>query len=107
MTRAGDLDRPMRLERPDRIEASDGEAEIVFTDMGAVFVALAPASLAQRQVLERVDGVASHSATLRAGSGIAGGWRLVEGARVFRVLAVDDAPRRSGYVTCLVEEEGR
>jgi head-tail adaptor len=102
---ADELDRAMRLSRPDRIEAADGEAEIVFTDVGSVFVAMAPASLAERQASGRLDGVATHVAQLRSGSGIAGGWRLTEGLRVFRVLAVDDARRRSGLVTCLLEEE--
>lgn len=105
MSAADNLDRPMRLSRPDRIEAADGEAEIVFTDVGSVFVALAPASLAERQVSGRLDGIATHVARLRAGSGIAGGWRLAEGVRRFRVLAVDDARRRSGLETCLLEEE--
>ncbi len=97
----------MRLARPDRIEAADGEAETVFTDVGAVFVALAPAGLAERQASGRLDGIATHVARLRSGSGIAGGWRLAEGVRVFRVLAVDDARRRSGLVTCVLEEEMR
>lgn len=104
---AGSLDRAMRLERPERIEAADGEAETIFTDTGLVFVALAPASLAERQAGGRHDGIATHVARLRTGTGIAGGWRLSEGARRFRVLAVDDTARRSGFVACLIEEEGR
>ncbi|GGE94811.1 head-tail adaptor protein [Stappia taiwanensis] len=105
--RIGALDRAMRLERPDRIEAADGEAELVFADMGPVFVALAPASLAERWQAERLDGIATHRARLRADGRITGGWRLVEDARVFRILAVDDSDRRAGYITCLVEEDGR
>ncbi|MCA1241379.1 head-tail adaptor protein [Stappia stellulata] len=105
MSAADELDRAMRLSRPDRIEAADGEAETVFTDVGLVFVALAPASLAERQVSGRLGGVATHVARLRSGTAIAGGWRLAEGMRAFRVLAVDDASRRSGLVTCVLEEE--
>lgn len=105
---AGALDRAMRLERPERIEAADGEAQTVFTDTGLVFVALAAASLAERQAGGRIDGIASHVGRLRRGTGVAGGWRFVEGARVFRVLAVDDsAARRTGEVLCLLREEGR
>ena len=107
MIRVGLLDRVMRLERPDRIEAADGAADVVYADTGAVFVAIAPASLAQRQILNRTDGVATHVATLRTGNDILGGWRLRDGMRVFRVLAIDDSDRRSGFITCLVEEEGR
>ncbi|WP_306031416.1 head-tail adaptor protein [Stappia sp. MMSF_3263] len=105
---AGALDRAMRLERPERIEASDGEAQTVFTDTGLVFAALDAASLAERQAGGRIDGLASHVGRLRHGTGIAGGWRLVEGGRVFHVLAVDDsAARRTGEVVCLLQEEGR
>lgn len=105
---AGLLDRAMRLERPERIEAADGEAQTVFADTGLVFVALAPASLAERQAGGRIDGVASHVGRLRHGTGISGGWRLRDEGRVFEVLAVDDsAARRTGQVLCLLQEEGR
>jgi head-tail adaptor len=98
----------MRLERPERIEAADGEAETVYSDTGLVFVALARASLAERRTGGRVDGIASHVGRLRHGTGVAGGWRLRDEDRAFEVLAVDDsAARRTGEVLCLLREEGR
>uniref|UniRef100_UPI003BA86578 head-tail adaptor protein n=1 Tax=Stappia sp. TaxID=1870903 RepID=UPI003BA86578 len=103
---AGGLDRVMRLERPDRIVAVNGETVTQFADEGAHFVALAPASLAERVAGERLGGTATHKARLRAPNPVRAGFRLVdEDERVFRVLGVDDSARRSGFLTCLLEEE--
>ena len=45
-------------------------------------------------------------ARLRAPNPVRAGFRLVdEDERVFRVLGVDDSARRSGFLTCLLEEE--
>ena len=103
---AGALDRVMRLERPERIVAMNGETVTQFTDEGTHFVALAPASLAERVSGERLGGTATHKARLRAPNPVRAGFRLVdEEDRVFRVLGVDDGARRGGFLTCLVEEE--
>ncbi|MHC5654280.1 head-tail adaptor protein [Stappia sp. ICDLI1TA098] len=107
MIAAGALDRPMRLERPDRIEVGDGEVAIHYEDLGPVHVLLEPARLAERELAGRLDGTATHAARLRHRPDIRGGWRLVDDTRVFRILAVDDGARRKGLLTCMLEEEGR
>jgi len=38
---------------------------------------------------------------------VAGGDRIVAGARVFRVLAAYDADERRRHLVCVCEEEGR
>lgn len=107
MRGAGKFDRAMRLERPERIEAADGHADLVFADVDLVFVSLESASPAERTAAGRLDGIVTHRAILRARSDIAGGWRLAEGARRFRVLAVSDSRRRKGEIDLLLQEEGR
>jgi head-tail adaptor len=104
---AGKFDRAMRLERPDRIEAADGHADLVFVDVDLVFVALKSASPGEQLAGGRLEGVVTHRAIMRARSDIAGGWRLVEGARSFRVLAVSDHRRREGEIDLALQEEGR
>jgi head-tail adaptor len=103
---AGALDRIMRLERPERIVAAHGETLTQFSDEGSHFVALAPASLAERVAGERLGGIASHKARLRAPNPVRAGFRLVdEDGRAFRVIGVDDSARRTGFLTCLLQEE--
>ncbi len=104
---AGGFDRPMQLERPLRTELGDGGAAVSFEPVAMVWAALARARLSERIVAGRTDSLATHRARIRARGDIAGGWRLTEGPRVFRVLAVDDAERRAGVLTLLLEEEGQ
>nr|WP_260513777.1 head-tail adaptor protein [Stappia sediminis] len=97
----------MRLERPMRIEAGDGHADLQFEAAADIWVDLRRASPSEQANGGRVDGIVTHRATIRPHDGVAGGWRLVEGARTFRVLAVSDIARRKGAMELILEEEGR
>lgn len=90
-----------------RIEAGDGHADLQFETVADIWVELRRALPSEQANGGRVDGVVTHRATIRFREAIAGGWRLVEGARMFRVLAVSDIARRRGAMELLLEEEGR
>nr|WP_281358324.1 head-tail adaptor protein [Hongsoonwoonella zoysiae] len=97
----------MRLESPMRIEAGDGHAELQFETVSDIWVELRRALPSEQANGGRIDGIVTHRATIRTREDVSGGWRLVEGARKFRVLAVSDIARRKGAMELLLEEEGR
>lgn len=93
----------MRLERPERVEAGDGEASRVFQPEGTVWVAVAPASLSERSTGERLSSRVTHRARMRAGPAVAAGWRLADGQSVFRVVSAAPS-RKRGEIDLLLEE---
>ena len=97
---------PVILQQPVDVRAPDGEVTRSFETVGTVFASLRLVGQA-----EQVDGGQLHTRRaydlrLRPFSGFEGGWRIVVGARVFRVLSTSDPNLRNREWVCRVEEEG-
>ncbi|MBA5776363.1 head-tail adaptor protein [Stappia sp. F7233] len=95
----------MRLERPERVEAGDGEASLVFHPEGTVWVALAQPGFSERVTGERLSSRVTHRARMRAGPAVAAGWRLVDGQSAFTVVSAGRGQRRGETELLLKEDE--
>ncbi|WP_300471143.1 phage head closure protein [Breoghania sp.] len=84
-----------------------GGSETSFEAAGSVWGAVMVRGMVERFTDDRFDGVVTHRIRLRHRADIAGGWRLVQGLRVFRVLAASDPDNRGRWLDVLAEEEGR
>ncbi|PTW57657.1 SPP1 family predicted phage head-tail adaptor [Breoghania corrubedonensis] len=106
MTRISDLATRLTVQRPVITDDGAGGAVTSFEPAGAIWGAVMVRGMAERFSDERLDGVVTHRIRLRAPSQVAGGWRLIKGARVFRVLAASDPDDRGRWLDLLAEEEG-
>lgn len=95
------------------IEAATDEPDLAggvvrtFEPIGEVFAKITP-----RRRRESVDdgrqvGVVTHLITIRRRADVTGECRFVEGATVYRVLAVEDADPQRRFLDCWCEEEQR
>lgn len=107
MTGIGALRRRVALERPDDAPDGAGGRVLGFAAMGSAWAEIAPARAVEAVVAGRFDGVVTHRVTIRFRADVGGGWRLVLGERVLRVLAAFDPDERRRRLTLLCEEEGR
>ncbi|WP_321341791.1 head-tail adaptor protein [Breoghania sp.] len=111
MTAIADLSTRLDVQRPVSSDDGAGGQTISFEAAGALWGAVMVRGMVERYADERLDGVVTHRIRLRLGSGVAseisGGWQLVSGARVFRVLAATPADDGGRWLDTLCEEEGR
>ena len=107
MTRISDLSTRLELERPVLSDDGAGGTVTSYEPAGFAWGAVMVRAMAERFSDERLDGVVTHRIRLRGDAEVAGGWRLVKGTRVFRVLAASDPDDRGRWRDLLAEEEGR
>ncbi len=111
MTRIADLSMRLDVHRPVWSEDGAGGETVSYQIAGALWGAVMVRGMAERYADERLDGIVTHRIRLRHGSGvvgeIAGGWRLVSGVRVFRVLVAAPVEDGGRWLDALCEEEGR
>ncbi|QDG78423.1 head-tail adaptor protein [Labrenzia sp. PHM005] len=103
--RAGDYRLPIVLQRPVEVRATSGEVTLTFETAGTGFAALRLKSQAERFDGERLLSRKLWEIRLRPFSSLTGGWRIVSGVRVFRVLSVADPDGRVRGLVCDAEEE--
>lgn len=104
---AGALNRRLVIERAAATADGGGGATLAWSAVATVFAALRPLRADEREVLGRLDGVATHRVEVRAGVDLAGGDRLTIGGRTLRVLAVQEADVRGRRLAAFAEEAGR
>lgn len=103
----GGLRRRVAIERPDEAPDGAGGRLVGWLAAGHAWAEIAPAGANEAAVAGRLDGVATHRVTIRHRADVGGGWRLVAGARVLRVLAAFDPDERRRRLILICEEEGR
>lgn len=103
--RAGDYRLPVILQRPVEIRAASGEASRSFEAAGQAFAAVRLKTQTERLDGERLASRKGWEVRLRPFSGLTGGWRIVIGSRVLRVLSASDADGRSRELVVEAEEE--
>ncbi|WP_170230579.1 head-tail adaptor protein [Roseibium hamelinense] len=96
---------PVVLLRPVHSVEADGTASLTYAEAGADFAAVALKSQGEAPVAGHLDGVATHDIRLRYRAGLKGGWKLVSGTRIFRLLSVNDPDGRYRELRCAAEEE--
>ena len=103
---AGAFRQRLAIERPTSTADGGGGRATDWSTVATVFAAVRTLRAGEREELGRLDGVATHRVTVRAGVDLRGGDRLIAGGRTLRVLAVrdDDAGR---HRVALAEEAGR
>lgn len=99
----GEMRARVRLYAPARDEDDIGGASRAWTDEGAVWAWIAPAGAGETSAFDRADPTARYRVTIRARSDVRGGWRLIWGARVFRIVSAADEPNARRTLIC--EEE--
>ncbi|MQT12324.1 head-tail adaptor protein [Segnochrobactrum spirostomi] len=104
---AGTLALRVRIERAETSADGGGGAVVTWRDIGGAWAALEPLGLSEGESGGRRDGLATHRFRVRRPVDVRGGDRLVAGARLLRVLAVEAPAPGAGYRTGLAEEEGR
>lgn len=107
MIAIGRLRRRVAIERPSGTPDGAGGTRDGWTAVAGAWAAIEPLGAGETVVAGRLDGVASHRIAIRFRADVAGGDRIVAGARVFRVLAAYDADERRRHLVCVCEEEGR
>lgn len=101
----GALRRRLTLEVPVATPDGAGGRTIAWQAAGEVYAEVEPRRRTERVEDGRLAGVVTHHITVRRRDDVAGGCRFVDGARVFRVLAVEDADPARRFLRCLTEEE--
>ncbi len=99
----GQMRARVRLYAPARSEDDLGGAPRAWTDEGAAWAWIAPVSASETSAFDRADPIARYRVTLRARADVRGGWRLVWGARAFRIVSVLD--EANALQTLICEEE--
>lgn len=101
---AGKLRHRVRIEAALRTPDPGGGADETWVTVGEAWAEIKPAGGGERLEADRLAGRVSHVIHLRSGIGVEPSMRLVEGARVFDVLAVIDLADRRRCVRVLAEE---
>ena len=103
--RAGAYRVPVVLQRPIETRLASGEITATYEAAGSVFAALRLKSQRERFEDNRTASSKTWEIRLRPFSGLAGGWRVLSGTRVFRVLSVCDPTGWRRELLCEAEEE--
>lgn len=105
MTTAADLRTRLVVETP--VETPDGAGGVTrtFIATGAVWAKLAALSMDDRSVADRMVGVVTHRATVRAPVTLSTAHRLRLGPRLFCIRALRQADQAGRFLDLLIEEE--
>ncbi|MBO9424407.1 head-tail adaptor protein [Labrenzia sp. R4_1] len=103
--RAGAYRVPVILQRPLETRSASGDITTTYEAAGSVFAALRLKSQSERFADSRSASSKTWEIRLRPFSGLAGGWRILFGTRVLRVLSVCDPTGLRRELLCETEEE--
>ncbi|MEP1931258.1 MAG: head-tail adaptor protein [Roseibium sp.] len=103
---AGTYRVPVLLQRPVETSGAGGAVSRDFVAAGTAFASLKLKRQTERFDDEQLGSRRTYEISLRPFSGLKGGWRIVAGSRVFRVLSIADPTMRNRQWICEAEEEG-
>jgi len=89
--------------RPQRADDSIGGASVTFVDEGAAWAWIVARSGSETFGADRSGAVGAYAIELRAQAPAAPGWRLIWGARAFRILAMLDDGAATKRFDCAEE----
>ncbi len=93
----------VRLESPTRTLDTLGGAAISWVSQGEVWAVLVAGGAGQSANFDAAPSVTAHTFTINRRSDVRAGWRVVWGARVFRIVGVRDSGGARIELAC--EEE--
>lgn len=101
--------RPAALRHRLMLETSDlaADGSLLWTPVAVVFAAIEPIGERETEAGAAMTGRATHRIQLRWRDGVTSRDRLVQGARVFRILAARDLDERRTHLLIRAEEENR
>ncbi|MBD8893497.1 phage head completion protein [Roseibium litorale] len=102
---AGRYRTPVELEQPVRTQSAGGAAVLVYAAAGPDFAEIRCLRQGEAVLSDRLSGTVTHEIRLRYREDVAGGWRVVAGAKTFRILSAADENLRGKTLLCLAEEE--
>lgn len=103
--KAGDYRLPVILQRPVEVREASGKVTLTFEAAGSVFAALRLKNQSEQFDGDRLLSRKTWEVRLRPFSGLTGGWQIVSGSRVLRILSVSDADGRKRELLCEATEE--
>ncbi|MEP3049677.1 MAG: head-tail adaptor protein [Roseibium sp.] len=103
---AGSYRVPVFLQQPVDTTGADGRVVRSFEAAGTTFVSLRLQGQTERFDNDQLVSRGLYEIRLRPFSGLKGGWHIVAGTRVFRVLSIADPTMRQREWICEAEEEG-
>ncbi|HVY87150.1 MAG TPA: phage head closure protein [Caulobacterales bacterium] len=86
----GALRARIQLQSPSRSEDDLGGGALAWSDQGAVWAEIEALSASQAADYDTAPSIAAYRVSLRPRSDVRAGWRLVWGARAFRIAGVSD-----------------
>ncbi|AXS39962.1 phage head closure protein [Breoghania sp. L-A4] len=102
-----DLRARVALQAPQESDDGSGGVTVAWADVATVWAFVEPQSAREQAVSGHLDGVVTHAVILRYRDDVRGGWRIVSGEQIFRVLATHDLDGRARRLLCRCEEERR
>lgn len=100
----GVLRHRVTLQHAVRTPDEGGGADLLWTDVAAVWASVEAGSGSVRDASDRIDTRTRTKIRTRFRTGIVPGMRFVEGARVFNIQAVLDEDGNRRWLLCLCEE---
>ncbi|THV18068.1 head-tail adaptor protein [Peteryoungia ipomoeae] len=101
---AGRLTARLVLEAPEVTDDGQGGAATAYLERGRVWALIEPRALAKEERGPGLEARVTHHVTLRAGSGIAPGFRLSKGERRLLVEAARDLDETGRFTLALCRE---
>jgi SPP1 family predicted phage head-tail adaptor len=102
--RTSQFDRRLRLEAPVESEDEGGGLAVTFIDKGRVWASIDQTPGPEQPVADTRKSLARLVVTMRRRNDIARGMRLIEGTRIYRIVAVVEAGR--GLLRAVCVEQG-
>ncbi|WP_075221053.1 phage head closure protein [Acuticoccus yangtzensis] len=102
---AGELRRRLVLEVANDVSDGAGGATRTWVPVESLFAQVEPRRRRETVDDGRAVGLVTHRVTVRRTGSVARGARLVDGARRYRVLAVEDLDPQRRFLSLLCEEE--
>lgn len=91
------------LEAPVRTPDGGGGASVTWQPVAELWAHVRPVSGDERLIHDQIAGRLTHQVWIRRRPGVIPAMRFSQGARIYEIVAVLDAPRRT-HLKCLCEE---
>lgn len=100
----GNLRHRLTLQQAVRTPDAGGGADLVWTDVAAVWASVVAVNGSARDASDKIDTRIRTKIRMRFRTGIMPGMRFVEGARTFNIQAALDEDGSRKWLLCLCEE---
>ncbi len=96
----------LAIESPLDTTDDNGGADRTWVAAGTLWASITPTARARRFAADREEQAVTHTIIFRRRDGLTAAMRLRAGARLFRILAIEDADGLARFTRALCEETG-